>query len=104
MPEDMTQTERDLTAKVSVVREKTAGLKTGLAKKKNLMAAKKKDYVMRNIQPPDEVTGFLQSDDTWQSILERSEADKQDIIVRRYVFKFTYPSLQKKFPEKLCSN
>ena len=83
MPENLTDEERALVAKLHVAKEKTNSMKKSLAKKKNMLAARKKEHVSRNLQPPDDLTTFLQADDTFQKVLEEAEKNPQAMIVRR---------------------
>ena len=61
---------------------KTSFLKKGLARQKNLLAAKKKEAVSKNLQPSEELTTFLNDEATLGEI--EKVKDKQDILVRRY--------------------
>lgn len=85
MSNDPTPEEKALAGKINIVRLKTGGMKKGLTKKKNLIAAKKKDLISEIMQPPLELTQFLQSQETFDTILKAAEDNKQAIIVRRYV-------------------
>ena len=71
-----------LSAKANVASVKTSFLKKGLARQKNLLAAKKEEVVSRSIQPPEDLTAFLNDAATFDEI--EKIADKQDILVRRY--------------------
>ena len=55
-------------------------MKKGLAKEKNLLASRKKDLLAKQLQPQEELTAFLQSDETFDAVLAVSKDDK-DILV-----------------------
>lgn len=44
MPEQLSDEQEKIAARVSVAKVKTSGMKKGLAKQKNMLSAKKKDY------------------------------------------------------------
>lgn len=52
MPEELSEEDRQLSAQLHVVK---ASMKKGLAKKKNMLVAKKKEYVAQNLQPPEKL-------------------------------------------------
>ncbi len=85
MPDDPSPGEQAMVAKVSIATVKTGAMKKGLAKEKNLLCAKKRDFISKNLGPPEELTLFLQSDDTFQTVLDAAAKEPQAIIVRRYV-------------------
>ena len=84
MPDEPTEEDQSLASKVQICRVKINSLKKGLAKHKNLLSAKKKDLLSRQLQPPEDLTVFLQSDETFQEILKIAHRDEKDILVRRY--------------------
>lgn len=59
-------------------------MKKGLARHKNHLSAKKKDLLSRQLQPPEDLSLFLQSDETFEEILKIAHVDEKDITVRRY--------------------
>ena len=85
MSDDLTPEQERLSARASVAQVKTSLLKKGLARQKNLLAAKKKDIVGKHLQPPEELTVFLQDQATIDKVLQAADEDKQAILVRRYV-------------------
>lgn len=85
MPDDPSEQQLALTAKANVAKVKIAGMKKELAKKKNLVSAKKKDLLSKQMVPPAELTRFLQSDATFDEVLKIADANVKDILVRRYV-------------------
>ncbi len=58
MPEDLSEDDRKLSSKIHVVKDKTTSMKKGLTKKKNNLAAKKKEYISQHLQPPTELISF----------------------------------------------
>lgn len=82
MPDEPNPEEQALVSKAQISKVKTGTLKNGLAKQKNLISAKKKDLISRQLHPPEE---FLQSDATFDKVLAIAHTDAQDIVVRRYV-------------------
>lgn len=64
-------------------------MKKGLNKDKNIISAKKKDITAANIQLPEDLTRFLNSDETFDVILKAAEEDAQAIAVRRYVLRLS---------------
>jgi len=85
MPDDPSEEELILIAKANVAKVKTQGMKKGLAKKKNMLSARKKDLLSKQVTPPAELTRFLQSDVTFDEVLKVADANIKDILVRRYV-------------------
>ena len=70
MPDDLSQTEEKLVGKAHVSHTKTDGLKKGLRKQQLLLSAKKKEYVSKNLTPPNQLITFLQADETLEKVLE----------------------------------
>ena len=88
MPENMSQEDGAMSAKITVAREKAVSLKKGLTREKNGRAARKREYLAQTLQPPHELVSFLQSNSTWRRIEEMAERNLRDILVRRYVDSF----------------
>ena len=84
MPDEPSAEEQTLVSKANVAKVKTGAMKKGLAREKNLISAKKKDILSKEIRPSEDLTRFLQSDDTFDEILKVADADVKDILVRRY--------------------
>ena len=82
MPDEPTKEDESLASKAQICRVKTNSLKKGLARHKNLLSAKKKDLLSRQLQPPEDLTMFLQSDETFEEILKIANRDPKDIVVR----------------------
>ena len=82
MPEELTEDDERLSAKANVASVKTSFLKKGLARQKNLLAARKKEAVGKNLQPPEELITFLNDEATLGEVQQIE--NKQDILVRRY--------------------
>lgn len=61
-----------LSSKLQVVKEKTSQMKKGLSKKKNRLAAMRKEQVAKNLLPPQELTQFLQSDEVFDKLLMKT--------------------------------
>ena len=76
--------EKSLASMVQIAKEKTGALKKGLAKQKNLLAAKKKQLISKQLQPSEDLTKFLKSDTTFEEILKIAHRDAQDMAVQRY--------------------
>ena len=70
MPDEPTKEDESLASKAQICRVKTNSLKKGLARHKNLLSAKKKDLLSRQLQPPEDLTMFLQSDETFEEDTE----------------------------------
>lgn len=85
MPDDTMPEEQALAAKANIAKVKTTGMKKGLARDKNLISAKKRDFIAQNMQPPEELARFLQCDETFDEVLKLA---KKDITVRRYISRF----------------
>ena len=83
MPDEPSEENERLASRVNIATIKATAMKKGLNREKNMMAARKKDYVSSNMSLPTELTNFLVSDSTFEKILEMSEKDPQDIMVRR---------------------
>lgn len=83
MPDDTTDEEQALASKANIASVKTKTKKKGLAKEKSCISAKKKDVLSKLMQPPEELTRFLQSDDTFKQVLKVAESEKNAILVRR---------------------
>lgn len=83
MPDDPSEAELALSSKASMAKVKTQGMKKGLSKKKNMISARKKDVLSKQMQPPAELMRFLQSDGTFEAVLK---VEVKDILVRRYVY------------------
>ena len=49
MPEDLTQEDEAMSAKITVAREKAVSLKKGLTREKNGKAAKKREYLASHL-------------------------------------------------------
>ena len=81
MPDELTEEDERLSAKANVVSVKTSFLKKGLARQKNLLAAKK-EVVNQNMQPPEYMTAFLNDEATLGEI--EKIKDKQDILMIVY--------------------
>lgn len=90
MPDDPSSDDQSLASKANIAKVKTTAMKKGLAKQKNIISAKKKDFISHNMQPPEELTIFLQSDSTFEEILKAAETDKHALLVRRYVYVFQH--------------
>jgi hypothetical protein len=84
MPDDPSVEEQALASRANIAAVKTKAMKKGFAKQKNLVAAKKKDFISTRLQPPEELTRFLQSDSTFEVVLRAFQEDKQSLLVRRY--------------------
>lgn len=54
MPDELSPEDERLAARANIAKAKTAAMKKGLAKHKNLLSAKK-DFVSRNLQSPMEL-------------------------------------------------
>lgn len=91
MSDEPTEEERDLSAKVNIAKVKTGVLKKGLTKEKNQLSAKKKDLLSEDLTPPEELTKFLQADETFEQVLAVAETNVKDIFVRRYVNRSSQP-------------
>jgi hypothetical protein len=76
IPDETTDKEQALASKANIATIKTKAMKKGFAKRKNLIAARKKDYIANQLQPPEELTRFLQSDGTFEVVLEAFHQDK----------------------------
>ncbi len=63
----------------SVSKTKINGLKKGLRKQQMHLAAKKKEFVSKNLTAPDELIRFLQSESTIEDVLKAGDA----ILLRR---------------------
>ena len=85
MSDDPMEEELALIAKANAAKVKTQGMKKGLAKKKNMLAAKKKVILSKEMTPPSELTCFLQSDETFDEVARVARVNVKDILVRRYV-------------------
>jgi hypothetical protein len=78
IPDEPNQEQQALVSKAQIAKTKTASLKKGLAKQKTLLSAKKKDLIARQLQLPEELTVFLQSDSTFKRVLRwRMETPRQ---------------------------
>ena len=84
MPEDLSEEDRVLEAKVHVCKAKCVAFKKGLTKEKNAKAARKKEYMSQTLQLPEDLIQFLQAEEMWVRILEVAEQHVRDIHVRRY--------------------
>lgn len=83
MPEDLSEEEEKLSARIHVVKDKTSSMKKGLTKQKNGLAARKKEVVSQTLKPPTDLMTFLDSDDVFDKVLEAAEQDIKSILVRR---------------------
>ena len=86
MSDEPSDEELALANKAQVAKVKTSWLKKGLAKEKNILAAKKKDLLAKEMGPPEELGLFLRSEDTYQEILSVAKKDINNILIRRLVF------------------
>ena len=91
MPEEPSPEEQSLVAKTNIAQVKTLAMKKGLARQKNLISARKKDVIAKQIQPPKELMLFLHDQATFDEILRVAHANIHDTLVRRY---YTYVCLQ----------
>ena len=80
MLDEPTLEEQSLATTCTIAKNKTAALKKGLAKQKNLLAARKKDLVARQLEPPEEL--IILTPPLTRSI-KLAHKDVQDISVRR---------------------
>lgn len=85
MPEELTESDEKLSAKIMVTKSKVVCTKKGLTKAKNRKAAQRREYMMDYMQPPEDLVTFLHSDEVWVKVLEAAETNINDILVRRYV-------------------
>ena len=83
MSEDPSEEELVLVAKANATKVKTQGLKKGLARQKNMLAARKRELLSKQVTPPAELTRFLQSDETFEEVLKVAEVNVTDILVQR---------------------
>ena len=93
LPEELSEDQQKLVSRTTVVKIKTSSMKKGLAKQKNMLSARKKEHVSRNIQPPEDLTNFLQADETFEKIVETAKTNKEDILIRRYVMYVPFPNV-----------
>lgn len=63
LPDNLSEEEK-MAAKASVVKVKTNGLKKGINKEKNLLAAKKREFVTENMPIATDLIGFLNDKQT----------------------------------------
>ena len=86
MPDDdLTPEEQALVSRADVAQSETKGMKRGLAKEKNVAAARRKGELSRHMQPPQELTEFLQSGDTFNRVLAEAEKDAGHPCLKVYM-------------------
>ncbi len=61
---------------------KTAAMKIELSTEKNMMSANRRSQKM---PPTEELTRFLQKNETFQCVLELAKKDMTSLTVRRYI-------------------
>ena len=83
VPDEPSPEDQTLANKATIAKTKTCAMKKGLAKRKNLMAAKKKDFIAREIEPPRRLLVFLQADSTYDVVKKVADEDPQALLVRR---------------------
>ncbi len=85
MPDQPSPEEQAIIAKVTMAREKTRAYKKGIGKEKQTVAAKKKEYVTKNLQrsAPKELVEFLTGEEVRTYVQEKASSNKEHLDVRR---------------------
>ncbi len=73
MPDVLTTEQEKISTRANVCQVRTDGLKKGLRKQVQILSAKKKDYVSKNLTAPHELLTFLRSEDTLAAVMEAED-------------------------------
>ena len=73
MPDVLTTEQEKISTRANVCQVKTDGLKKGLRKQLQILSAKKKEFVAKNLTVPHDLLTFLRAEDTLAAVVKTED-------------------------------